>query len=81
MSSQIFFGCPHAPCAHTATLTLDEFRQIGAPYCPEHQIQMVSPQSDGGAKKAAEAVGVIMTGVTQLAAVAMSYLPARKKDE
>ena len=76
MSSHILFGCPHTPCAQTATLTLDEFREIGAPLCPDHHLKMVSKQAEG--EGAVKAVGLIMTGVTQLAAAAMAHL---RRDE
>jgi hypothetical protein len=76
MSSHIFFGCPHATCPQTATLTLDEFREIGAPLCPDHHLKMVSKQAEG--EGTVKAVGMIMTGLTQLAAAAMSHL---RRDE
>lgn len=80
MTSQIIFHCSTPSCTHTATLTLDEFREVGAPYCPDHQVKMISQSTDeeGGAVKA---VGLIMTGVTQLVAGAMSSFPRHKEDK
>jgi len=78
MSSHIFFRCSHPSCPHTAALSLEEFREIGAPICHDHQLKMVAkPTEEEGAVKA---VGLIMSGVTQLAAAAMSHFP-RRKDE
>ena len=78
--SQIFFACPHAPaCSHTATITLDEFREIGAPLCPQHHVHMVA-KVEG--EEVTSAVGMIMTGVTRIVARAMStYWVPRSKDE
>lgn len=72
-TSHLVFCCPHAPtCPHTATLTLEEFRELGAPHCPDHALAMVSQQDDVEVTKA---VGMIMNGVTLLAAKAMSGWP------
>ena len=76
MSSHIFFRCPNASCSHAATLTLEEFRELGAPFCPDHQLKMISKQTEE--EGAVKAVGMIMTGVTHLVAGAMSYFPRRK---
>lgn len=80
-SSHLVFCCPHTPaCAHTVTLTLEEFREIGAPLCPVHQVHMQAESQEGrGIVK--EAVGMIMNGVTLLTAQAMSTWPFRPKDK
>lgn len=72
MSSQIFFQCP--TCDHTENLTLDEFRRVGAPRCPVHQVEMVSKQGDA---EVSQAVGEILSGVTRLAAVALNTTTRR----
>ncbi len=75
MTSQITFRCPQ--CAQTGTLTLEEFREIGAPHCPDHAVVMVAQQDDVEVTKA---LGMIMNGVTLLTAKAMSSWPFGRKE-
>lgn len=74
MTSQITFRCPQ--CAHTATLTLEEFRELGAPHCPDHAVALAAEADEVEVTKA---VGMIMTGVTVLAAKALSWPFGRKE--
>lgn len=74
MTSQFFFQCPQ--CARTETLTLEEFRQVGLPVCPEHHVTMVSSQ-DEKELTVTQAVAQIFSGVYRLAAVAMTQITPR----
>jgi hypothetical protein len=69
MSSQIFFQCSHDLCKCTEALSLEEFRQLGFPLCPVHKTPMVSQQKDADVT---QAVGEILSGVTRLAAAALT---------